>query len=557
MGKMRPLSNHLKRAIRLLFVSVVVLAAAASARANAVFVAGNVSGVWSADSVIVADSVFVQPGETLVIEPGVNVYFLDYYKFVVMQDGILSAVGTESEPISFIPFQSGDRSLGLDFIGASNQSILEYCIINNALTSAIHLDNSDITIRNCLLEDNNAPTGSIGGGGIEILNNSNAIIENNIIRNNYSTGEGGGIYIENSSPMIIGNQIVGNLAGYYGSASGGGIACYNGSNPEIRDNIISGNSVNPTGSFTVNKGYGGGISCVGSSNAIISGNIIDANIVDWEPQTETYGGGISIFNSDPVIENNVITNNQAQSNDGGGIYLYGADAILTNNTIAYNMAGDFGGAIYSKYSQPVIVNSILYFNNDSSGNEIYAVGGGVEVSYSDILGGYFGDGNIDIDPLFRNTGSGDFHLMSTECGDPQDSPAIDVGDPTTFDEILDCFNGLGTELSDLGAYGGRGAVTAVDDPGENPIPEQFTLSQNYPNPFNSSTNIAYNLISSTDVNLAIYDVLGRQVQSTDLGRQQPGNHTYTWRADNFPSGTYFYKITAGNQTQTRKMLYLK
>jgi len=63
-------------------------------------------------------------------------------------------------------------------------------------------------------------------------------------------------------------------------------------------------------------------------------------------------------------------------------------------------------------------------------------------------------GNIDVDPLFRDPANGDFHLMSTACGDPYDSPCIDAGDPSITDDFLDCMYGLGTSISDMGAYGG-------------------------------------------------------------------------------------------------------
>jgi hypothetical protein len=56
--------------------------------------------------------------------------------------------------------------------------------------------------------------------------------------------------------------------------------------------------------------------------------------------------------------------------------------------------------------------------------------------------------------------------MSTMCGDPYDSPAIDAGDPSIFDIILDCEWGLGTYSSDMGAYGGQGTPTDVDEPAE-------------------------------------------------------------------------------------------
>jgi hypothetical protein len=191
--------------------------------------------------------------------PGVEVLFTSYYKFEVVDGATLHAVGTESDSISFLPFTQGDRTLGLDFINASSESILEYCYFSDALSSGIHLDNSDITIKNCLIENSEAPTGVEGGGAIEIMNGSSAMIENNMLVDNYSTAYGGAIYIDNSSPVITGNTIADNLAGYYGTAAGGAIAVFGSSNPEISFNNITGNEVHPSSSFSVRNGYGGGI----------------------------------------------------------------------------------------------------------------------------------------------------------------------------------------------------------------------------------------------------------------------------------------------------------
>ena len=99
-----------------------------------------------------------------------------------------------------------------------------------------------------LPENTFSSNGVIGGGGIELVNGSDALIEDNIIINNFSADYGGGIYIDQSSPIIRGNTISGNRAGYYGTALGGGIASLNNSNPQILDNIITENSVYPTGS---------------------------------------------------------------------------------------------------------------------------------------------------------------------------------------------------------------------------------------------------------------------------------------------------------------------
>lgn len=551
-------SNRFQKTTMAVFAAAIAMIFASGASADVIFVSGDVSGVWSADSVIVTDSVCVPPGETLAIMPGVEVLFTSYYKFEVIDGATLHAVGTENDPIRFIPFTDGDRSLGLDFINASSSSILEYVRIANALTSGIHLDNSSITIRNSLIEDSEAPTGSIGGGAIELLNNSDAVIENNIFRNNYSADYGGAIYVDNSSPLITANRIVDNLAGYYGNAAGGGIAVFGNSDPEITHNFISGNAVHPTGLFSVRKGSGGGIYFSGGSNAVIANNTIADNLVNAEPQTESYGGGIYISSASPMVDNNVIVHNHAEGNDGGGIFLYYSSSIFTNNTISHNIAGDFGGAVYSENSNPTFINSILYFNQDSTGNEIWTENSNVTVYYSDVQGGWQGEGNIDVDPMFRSYENGDFHLMSSMCGDPYDSPAIDAGDPSIFDIVLDCEWGLGTYSSDMGAYGGQGTPTDVDEPAEIIVPNAFRLYQNYPNPFNASTTISYQLPEASLVTLGIFDMLGRRVGT--LINNQPysaGEHQIVWDASEHSSGMYFYRLEIDGYSSTSKMVLLK
>jgi hypothetical protein len=548
------------KGIAKVLLAIMVIAFGSNAFADVQFVAGEVSGNWSADSVIVVDSVRVPAGETLTIMPGVEVLFTSYYKFEVVDGATLHAVGTESEPIRFVPFTNGDRSLGLDFINASSSSILDYVHIANALTSGIHLDNSSITIRNSLIEDSEAPTGSIGGGAIELLNNSNAIIENNVLKNNYSADYGGGIYIENSSPLVSGNRIVDNLAGYYGNAAGGGIAVFGNSDPEITHNFISGNSVHPTGLFSVRRGSGGGIYFAGGSNAVIANNTIADNLVNAEPQTESYGGGIYISGASPKIDNNVIVYNEAEGNDGGGFYLYNSYLIMTNNTVSYNMAGGNGGAVFSKNSAPVIINSILYFNEAANGQEIWEENSHVQAFYSDIQGSWPGAGNIDSDPLYRDPENNDFHLMSVDCGYPYNSRAIDAGEPSIFDIVLDCKWGLGTQRSDMGAYGGQGTPTdAVEpvEPSETLLPNAFSLAKNYPNPFNAETLIEYSLTDDAHVTIDIFDMLGRHLTTLVDARRPAGNNQVVWNAAGQASGVYFYSIRVGGTTETRKMSLLK
>jgi predicted outer membrane repeat protein len=530
------------------------------AGADVTFVSGDVSGEWTADSVIVVDSIRVPAGETLTIMPGVTILVTSYYKFEVLDNSVLHAAGTETDSIRLLPFTPGDRTLGIDFINASDQSILEYWYISDALTSGVHLNNSDITLRKCLIEESEAPTGVEGGGAVEILNGSDALIENNTFRNNVAKSHGGAIFVSSSNPVIKGNNIIDNSA-ILGSATGGGIHVGNSSSPHILNNLISNNTVTALGSFSVRHARGGGIFISGGSDIVISGNIIRNNFVNWEPQTTANGGGLYIINSDPYISNNVIADNEAESNNGGAFYLYNSDATIINNTIANNISGDLGGAIYAELSNPTIVNSILYFNQDSAGTEIFLEDfSNATVSYSDIEGSWPGTGNLDVDPLFRDMISGDYHLQAQMCGDQSDSPLIDVGSPEYADSLLDCFWGLGTELSDMGAYGGGapGSPTGIGDDDEIvATPSEFFTVTNYPNPFNAQTTISYQLPEASHVTIEIYDDLGRKVTTLLNTVQLAGSHDVDWNATYFASGLYFYSIQVGNYEITRKMALLK
>ncbi|MFZ5391061.1 MAG: T9SS type A sorting domain-containing protein, partial [Patescibacteria group bacterium] len=89
------------------------------------------------------------------------------------------------------------------------------------------------------------------------------------------------------------------------------------------------------------------------------------------------------------------------------------------------------------------------------------------------------------------------------------------------------------------------------------IPTDYQLSQNYPNPFNPSTKIRYSIPTSSNVNLTIYNILGQQVVTLVNEYQSVGNYEYTFTPDNLSSGTYIYRIQAGDYTTSKKMLYVK
>ena len=170
---------------------------------------------------------------------------------------------------------------------------------------------------------------------------------------------------------------------------------------------------------------------------------------------------------------------------------------------------------------------------------------------------------LDEDPLFRNAGAQDFHLMAIDCGYLLDSACIDAGDPAVTDSLLDCSHGLGVLRSDIGAYGGRGdgPVTAIS--GEGPrVPRTIQLFQNYPNPFNPVTTVRFGLPEKADVTLEVYDVSGRLVSVLADGEYPPGEHEVVWQgrdADGHgvAAGVYFCRMRSGEFEAQRKMILLK
>lgn len=139
-------------------------------------------------------------------------------------------------------------------------------------------------------------------------------------------------------------------------------------------------------------------------------------------------------------------------------------------------------------------------------------------------------GDQDQDPQFVDKDNFDFHLQPN-------SPCI----------------GTGRYSDDRGAL--PFDPTGIAD--NEQLPAEFNLTGNYPNPFNASTTIGYSLSKPSDVTIAIYDMLGRLIETISSETQTAGEHSVIWNAGNFASGVYFYKITAGGFEQTKRMTLLK
>ncbi|MBZ0200795.1 MAG: T9SS type A sorting domain-containing protein [Ignavibacteriaceae bacterium] len=107
-----------------------------------------------------------------------------------------------------------------------------------------------------------------------------------------------------------------------------------------------------------------------------------------------------------------------------------------------------------------------------------------------------------------------------------------------------------------------GFITDVKELAATEIPSNFSLYQNYTNPFNSTTTIKYSIPSiinqqSSIINLKVYDVLGNEIATLVNEDKSPGSYEVTFNAKYLSSGIYFYKITTGGFSSTKKMILLR
>jgi len=427
----------------------------------------------------------------------------------------------------------------------------------------------------------------IGGG---ILLTTGAKIIHNYIRNNTAIGtlsnmlaSSGGIdaYDINSNGILIiennviqYNQVEGDL-----NITGGGMSIFNYDSIKVINNVISNNIA----TSNTSSAEGGGFYCSGlqNSNFSITNNKICNNIVIGLQTQEGYGGGIELREFNIVtIANNIVCNNQA--NYGGGIDIY-SDPVdknkielkrlnntrsipfsvsktskslfqpnIINNTFYANNASVNGGAIRIEshnplMSDPEVQNCIFWNDIAPTGSEIYIFIGGINITYSDINGGWAGTGNIDSDPLFADTL---FHLGPG-------SPCIDAGHPSPT-----CNDSDGTR-NDMGVYGGLTDsllyhITGLfvnDESVELPI--EVVLSQNYPNPFNPATKIQFSIPKTEFVTLKIFNLLGQEVSTLVTEKLTPGEYKYSWDASQLASGMYFYKLETESFSITKKMILLR
>ncbi len=132
------------------------------------------------------------------------------------------------------------------------------------------------------------------------------------------------------------------------------------------------------------------------------------------------------------------------------------------------------------------------------------------------------------------------------------------GDPPDDFISYSVFSYLDTSQHIDSSFNLQPSITVgIDDEIDGILPSRFVLEQNYPNPFNPTTNIAYSLPFRTDVQLQIYDILGREIESIDLGNKGAGEYIYQFDGSLLASGIYFYRMLTETHSESKKMMLVK
>ena len=265
-----------------------------------------------------------------------------------------------------------------------------------------------------------------------------------------------------------------------------------------------------------------------------------------------HGGGISCWDSAPTITNCTISENSAD--DGGGLCCVDSSPTITNCTISENSAAGEGGGLYCwGSSSPTITNCILWGDHPE---EITLIGRSPTptLTYCNIEGGWSGEGNFDLDPVFVDAENGDYHLNTgspcIDAGTAAGAPDTDFeGDPRPMGGGFD----IGADESE-----------AVGIAGSTPVglPTRTKLAPPHPNPFNPQTLIPFELAKSGVVRLTVYDLRGALVRTLLDTQLQPGSHAVRWDGTSetgvgVVTGVYIVQLEMDRERETQKVVLVK
>lgn len=397
----------------LVFVLLVVVS---TGRADTTWVAsGNVSGVWNASGspyMIHSGDITVATGQTLLINPGVKVYFAGQFKLVV--NGLLQAIGTQSDSIWFtgssvnFPYDSPTRWRGLRFVDAHEDCQLSYCSISySGATGAgalsygggLYCLNTDILVEHSKIHRCHAghaqPMYSGQGCGVYAENSDVEFSFTDIINNMPTVEEnvgpvssyGGGIYFVGGSLFARHCKIQFNSA----DLAVGGVYIRQAATATMDTCLITDNST-PDGSYT---------GMVIDANSVVS--MTGTTIANHHPYLG-YNAGLACGGLTLTMEACTLRNNQASwigpvsTTGGAALKIENPIYARISNSVFEDNNGQYGAALLCDNT---IIENCIFRRNSSSNGALFSNGGNKITdclfedneanTFGDVLA-YYGDG---------------------------------------------------------------------------------------------------------------------------------------------------------------------
>lgn len=432
---------------------ILILISIISLQAQTVITGGDVSGEWkTADSPFLIDGdIYLSSEDRLIIRPGVEVIFQDYYSFDIA--GRVEFIGTPTNEIVFTVQDTTGFYLndhigwnGLIFNGfysnLEEYSVIDYCTVEYSKISGITClgypmllifnsnlqfnqsagitlhEYSDIEMSGLTIHHNN-------GGGIASYSSA-PIVNDFVIQNN----QGSGVSLYGNSlgtiPTFMNGKIIQNNSTY----TGGGIS--------INDAGIDAENIEIVSNAATN---GGGIFC-----SMASGEF--RNIIVSDNEAENGAGVQCEFYCYITFDHILLADNHANS-IGGGAYINESNVDFINATVTNNSASQGGGLFFYLFSfyENQITNSIIWNNEPDGINSSYE---SPMINYSNISDVITGIGNIESDPMFVDPDNKDYSLQWSNfpSDNNEKSPCIDAGDPGATLDPDGTVNDMGTYYYD-------------------------------------------------------------------------------------------------------------
>ncbi|MFM7565147.1 MAG: T9SS type A sorting domain-containing protein [Flavobacteriales bacterium] len=387
-----------------IFLLLILLHALFHAQTN---VSGNVSGTWTVANspYLVTNNIGVPAGQTLVIQPGVQVVFQGFYRFGIT--GQLVAEGTSALPITFChqdttgwwndqQMAGGWRGLYFAPLATTDSSRLVHCVVKDVKHglngnangyASLYVYGRGLTVRQCEFTHNQSKA-SASEGKIIVSAPSNGqalTLEGCFIHHNRVRVS---VLFNTGSAWVQENEFANNIGGSTVWSLGGGLHFY-------YNNVHDNQSIYDMTALRVDGGYNwiknnrihhneadreAAVFCTMGKTVIESNLICNNYTLNGNCGATDGGGGIHLSHNNNgvwdstfyTVRNNVIANNHCAFN-GGGIYVYDCKASITNNHIIHNTAQWGGGAIYAIGNQTRlrIQNNLIHENDYSQFHSTY------------------------------------------------------------------------------------------------------------------------------------------------------------------------------------------